>query len=315
MLTIFRLADGRLTQVSADAQAPPPDDAIWIDMVDPTAEDRLLVERAYKVHLPNREEIIEIEASSRFFRDDDGLHIHSLFLHDFEDTTVNVAVAFILNHHRLFTLHEQELATFHLFRQAADRQPDIATDATSILLSLFENKVDHLADILETVYTGLEPVSQAVLGRKDTEMEVLLGNIARFEDITGKVRLSLLDAQRALTFVQRNSQLGSETQEQAQELLRDIDSLMPHTAFLFEKINFLMSAVHGFTNIEQNQIIKILSVAAVIFLPPTLIASIYGMNFHFIPELHWHYGYPAALLLMVISGFVPMWYFKKKGWL
>ena len=315
MLTIFRLADGRLTQVSADAQAQLPDDAIWIDMVDPTAEDRLLVERAYKVHLPNREEIIEIEASSRFFRDIDGLHIHSLFLHEFEDTTVNVEAAFILNHHCLFTLHEQKLATFRLFRQAADRQPDIATDATSILLGLFEYKVDHLADILETVYTGLEPVSQSVLGRKDTEMEVLLGNIARFEDITGKVRLSLLDAQRALTFVQRNSQLGSETQEQAQELLRDIDSLMPHTAFLFDKVNFLMGAVHGFTNIEQNQIIKILSVAAVVFLPPTLIASIYGMNFHFIPELHWHYGYPAALLLMVISGFVPMWYFKKKGWL
>jgi magnesium transporter len=315
MLTIFRLEDGHLAQVPADDRAPLPDDAIWIDLVDPTAEDRLLVERAYHVHLPSAEELIEIEASSRFFRDDDGLHIHSVFLHEFEDTTVNVAAAFILNQDRLFTLHEQELATFRLFRQAAHRQPDIATDATSILLSLFENKVDHLADALETVYTGLEPVSQVVLGRKDTGMEVLLADIARFEDITGKVRLSLLDAQRALTFVERNSQLGSETLEQAQELLRDIDSLMPHTAFLFDKVNFLMGAVHGFTNIEQNQIIKILSVAAVVFLPPTLIASIYGMNFHFIPELGWRYGYVMALVLMVISGLMPVWYFRKKGWL
>jgi magnesium transporter len=315
MLTIYRLEDGRLIQASADDGKPLPEDAVWVDLVAPSAEDRLLVERAYNVDLPSNEELIEIEASSRFFRDDDGLHIHSLFLHEFEDTTVNVAAAFILNHHRLFTLHEQELATFRLFRQAADRQPDIARDATSILLGLFEHKVDHLADVLETVYTGLEPVSQAVLGRKDTEMEELLADIARFEDITGKVRLSLLDAQRALTFVERNSRLDSETLEQTQELLRDMDSLMPHTAFLFEKINFLMSAVHGFTNIEQNQIIKILSVAAVVFLPPTLIASIYGMNFHFIPELSWRYGYVMALVLMVVSGLIPVWYFKKKGWL
>jgi len=315
MLTIYRLEDGRLIQASVDDGKPLPEDAVWVDLVAPSSEDRLLVERTYKVDLPSSEELIEIEASSRFFRDDDGLHIHSLFLHEFEDTTVNVAAAFILNHHRLFTMHEQELATFRLFRHAADRQPDIARDATSILFGLFENKVDHLADVLETVYTGLEPVSQAVLGRQDTEMEDLLADIARFEDITGKVRLSLLDAQRALTFVERNSRLVSETLEQSQELLRDIDSLMPHTAFLFEKINFLMSAVHGFTNIEQNQIIKILSVAAVVFLPPTLIASIYGMNFHFIPELSWKYGYVMALVLMVISGLVPVWYFKKKGWL
>jgi magnesium transporter len=314
MLTIYRLEDGRLNPVPAD-QPPLPDDAIWVDLIDPTPEDRLLVERAYGVHLPSGEDLIEIEASSRFFRDDDGLHIHSLFLHEFEDTTVNVSAAFILNHRRLFTLHEQELATFRLFRQAADHQPDIATDATSILFGLFENKVDHLADILETVYTGLEPVSLAVLGRKDTEMQKLLGDIARFEDITGKVRLSLLDAQRALTFTQRNSQLGSEPLERAQELLRDIDSLMPHTAFLSDKVNFLMGAVHGFTNIEQNQIIKIFSIAAVVFLPPTLIASIYGMNFHFIPELGWRYGYPLALILMVASGIAPLWYFKKKGWL
>jgi magnesium transporter len=315
MLTIFKLNDSRLEQVAVDDGEPLPDDAVWIDLVAPTAEDRLLVERTYGVRLPGAEEIAEIEETSRYFRDDDGLHIHTLSLHEFEDTTVNIPVAFILNHHRLYTLHEQELATFRLFRQAAAHQAHIARDATSILLDLFEYKIDHLADVLETVYTGLEPISQAVLSREDTDMQILLGDIARFEDVTGKVRLSLLDAQRALIFTQRISRLESATSEQIQELMRDIDSLMPHTAFLFDKVNFLMGAVHGFTNIEQNQIIKIFSIAAVVFLPPTLIASIYGMNFHFIPELSWKYGYPLALILMIASGIAPLWYFRKKGWL
>ena len=315
MLTIFGLREGRLEALPVDDGAPIPDEAVWIDLVAPSPEERRWVERAYGVDLPESSEIAEIEATSRFFRDEDGLHIHSLSLHASEDTTCNVPVAFILNHRRLYTVHEQELATFRMFRLTARREPGLAHDATDILLGLFENKIDHLADILETVYTGLEPVSQAVLRREDIDTQALLGDIARFEDVTGKVRLSLLDAQRALTFLQRNSRLESASSDRIQELMRDIESLMPHTAFLFDKVNFLMGAVHGFTNIEQNQIIKILSVAAVVFLPPTLIASIYGMNFHDIPELGWRYGYLMALVLMIVSAMAPMWYFKKKGWL
>ncbi len=146
-------------------------------------------------------------------------------------------------------------------------------------------------------------------------MEALLSQIAAYEDTNGKSRLSLMDTQRALSFLLRNVKLSAEQVENTREISRDVESLLPHTAFLFDKINFLMDAMMGSVNIEQNQIIKIFSIAAVVFLPPTLVASIYGMNFRFMPELHWLLGYPAAIVLMILSALAPYWFFKRKGWL
>lgn len=315
MLTAFQLRDQRLEQAPNEEALFPPEDAIWVDLVKPAAEVRAEVEQRYDVRLPDADDIAEIEATARFFKDEDGLHIHSLFLHDMEDPPVNVTVAFILKDERLFTLHDQELSTFRLFRLQARRQPGMIRSAMSILLALFTTKVDRLADILESVYTGLEAASRAVLGQAESEMEALLESIAKYEDITGKARLSLMDTQRALSFILRNAKLTPEQIERIQDVLRDIDSLLPHTAFLFDKVNFLMDAVQGFINIEQSQIIKTFSIAAVVFLPPTLIASIYGMNFHYMPELDWTFGYPLAIVLMIMSGFAPYWYFKRRGWL
>ena len=180
---------------------------------------------------------------------------------------------------------------------------------------MFEVKVEELADTLEEVHTGLQHVSSQVLEETDTDLEAAIDELARHEDLNGKVRLSLMDAQRALTFLLRRGRLSDKYLEQVREILRDVDSLLPHNTFLFEKVNFLMAAAQGFINIEQNQIIKIFSIAAVVFLPPTMIASIYGMNFHDMPELSWTFGYPMAILLIVLSGIAPYWYFKRKGWL
>lgn len=315
MLTAFQLRDQRLEQAQLEEPANPPEDAIWVDLVSPTKEVRAEIEHLYGVCLPDEEDIAEIEATARFFKDDDGLHIHSLFLHDAEEPPVNVSVAFILKDERLFTLHDQELSTFRLFRLQARRQPGLIRSAVSILLALFTTKVDRLADILESVYTGLEAASRTVLGQAESDMEALLEAIAKYEDITGKARLSLLDTQRALSFILRNSKLSPDQIEQIQDVLRDIDSLLPHTAFLFDKVNFLMDAVQGFINIEQNQIIKIFSIAAVVLLPPTMVASLYGMNFKHMPELSWAWGYPFAIVLMILSGMAPYWYFKRRGWL
>ena len=315
MINLFSVREGHLEQIQLAENEPLPCDAVWVDLVDPTPDLRARVESTYDVRLPDDEEIGEIEATSRFYMDEDGMHIHSVFLHDFEETPVNVTVAFIQKNGCLFTLHSEKLATFRLFRLAARHQPELARNGISILLGLFENKVDHLADILESTYTGLNRVSQVVLGQTENHIEQQLESIARFEDITGKARLSLLDAQRAISFIQRHSRLDAEAVERSQDLLRDIDSLLPHTSFLFDKVNFLMSAVQGFINIKQNNIIKIFSIAAVVFLPPTLVASIYGMNFHVLPELSWEFGYPLALLLMLLSGIAPYWYFKRRGWL
>jgi magnesium transporter len=316
MLTAFRLQNRRLEQIQSGETDELSDDAVWVDIVEPTAETRARVMQVYGVHLPDSEDMEEIEATARFFKDDDGsLHVHSFFLDDYEDTPVNVTVACVVKDGRLFTIHEQELTTIRLFRLRARGQSGSLGDAMSILLSLFTTKVDRLADVLESVYTSLESASEQVLRHSGKDLHLLLADIANYEDISGKARLSLLDTQRALSFILRSMKLEGEQVEQIRDVLRDVESLLPHTAFLFDKVNFLMDAIQGFINIEQNKVVKIFSIAAVVFMPPTLVASIYGMNFRLMPELSWSFGYPLAIILMIISGISPYWYFKRRGWL
>jgi magnesium transporter len=143
----------------------------------------------------------------------------------------------------------------------------------------------------------------------------VLGEIARQEDLNGRIRRNVMDTRRAVSFMMRSRMLNAGQFEEARQILRDIESLDNHTAFLFDKINFLMDATVGFININQNKIIKIFSVASVALLPPTLVASLYGMNFQHMPELSQPWGYPFALTLMGASALVPMWYFRKRGWL
>ncbi|MGB4248766.1 MAG: magnesium/cobalt transporter CorA [Pseudohongiellaceae bacterium] len=290
--------------------------ALWLDLVDPTDEERTLVEIQHRLPLPDTEDVGEIEASARSYQDEaGGLHVHSMFLHHVDDRPRNTTVAFTFTGGQLITLREREIPAFRLLRMRAKRQKGLAADAIGILLALFEIKINDLADTLEEVYTGLEHTSNLVLEESDASIEDAIDELARHEDTNGKVRLCLMDTQRALTFLLRHGKLSADHAETARELLRDIESLLPHNSFVFDKVNFLMDAAQGFINIQQNQIIKIFSIAAVVFLPPTLVASAYGMNFDFMPELGWTLGYPFAIGLMVLSGIAPYWYFKRKGWL
>lgn len=315
MLNAFALDNGMLKslQVAADSQSLR--QAIWIDLTDPSDDERERVEALYRQDLPDAEDVSEIEASARYYEDQDGLHVHSLFLQDIEGRPVSTTVAFILSGGRLITLHEHNLSVFRLLRLRARREPELAEDEASLLLGLFETKVENLADRLERVHTDLEHVSTMVLADSTVNLEEAMDELTRQEDINGKIRLCLMDTQRALTFLLRRGRLDADNREWVREQLRDLDSLLPHNTFLFEKVNFLMDAAMGFSNIEQAQIIKIFSIAAVVFLPPTLVASIYGMNFHFMPEIDWKWGYPLAILLMLLSGLAPYVYFKHKGWL
>ena len=178
---------------------------------------------------------------------------------------------------------------------------------------------DHVgdADALEGIYQNLEEVSRSVLQKdiSDQDAAASLNAMAREEDLNGRIRRNMMDTRRAVSFLMRGRLLNAEQFDDARQILRDIESLDGHTAFLFDKINFLMDATVGFININQNKIIKIFSVASVAFLPPTLIASIYGMNFRLFPELNWDWGYPFALVLMVASAITPFWYFRRRGWL
>jgi magnesium transporter len=186
-----------------------------------------------------------------------------------------------------------------------------------VLLKLYDADAEYSADSLEGIYDALEAVSQRVLKQdvNDVAAAEALSAIAKEEDLNGRIRRNVMDTRRAVSFMMRSRLLNAEQFEEARQIMRDIDSLDSHTTFLFDKINFLMNATVGFININQNKIIKLFSVASVGLLPPTLIASIYGMNFEFMPELHWPYGYPFAIVLMAASVVVPFLYFRRKGWL
>ena len=315
MLNALALEHGRLVPLDEERLHVALDEAIWVDLLDPDNDERERVNLLYRQTLPETEDVDEIEASARFYEDAGGLHIHSLFLQEVEDRPRNTSVAFTVTRERLFTLREREIPAFRLLRMRARRVAGLADDPMSVLLALLQIKIDDLADTLEEVYTGLEKISGLVLEDNDANMEDALDDLAVHEDISGKVRLCLMDTQRALTFLQRRGRLGPEHAQQVRELAHDIESLLPHNSFVFDKINFLMDAAQGFINIEQNQIIKIFSIAAVVFLPPTLIASIYGMNFAHMPELGQPWAYPAALVGMVLSAIAPYAFFRYKGWL
>ncbi|WED59010.1 magnesium/cobalt transporter CorA [Vibrio alginolyticus] len=318
MLRFFNIINGVITTIADDdkhdlnqlvAQAD------WIDAHEPTDEERDLISSLLRIELPESEDVEEIETSARCFIDTAGIHVHSLFLSPTEGRHNTVTVACILQNKRLITIREGEVADFRLLRLRARKGQIRCDDVDSLLVTLLEQKVENHADTLEDIHRQLEKVSHDVLENDDADLEECISRFASLEDSNGKVRLCLMDTQRNISFLLRHLKSRNDHRETLNEISRDIEALMSHTTFLFDKINFLMDSTQGFINIEQNQIIKIFSIAAVVFLPPTVIASIYGMNFEFMPELSWTGGYPWALGLMLASGFAPYFYFKRKGWL
>ena len=319
MINAFELASGRLNQVHIDSKsdlaAVRP---IWIDFVDPTAEERGWAEELFGLALPDPDDLGDIEASARFFTGDLGeLHLRSDFILDDEHDTRSIQTAFVLHNSVLFSVHEEDLPVFRLLRMRARTQAGYVENAKDVLLDLYATDAEYSADALEGVYAQLEQVSQKVLNTHVTDEVAaeVLASIAREEDLNGRIRRNALDTRRAVSFLMRERLLNTEQFEEARQILRDIESLDGHTSFLFDKINFLMDATVGFININQNKIIKIFSVASVALLPPTLIASIYGMNFEHMPELGWSFGYPFSLILMMLSVTAPFLYFRHKGWL
>ena len=327
MLNIFTLANGRLFQEEIESlEELSKFHPIWVDLESPTLEEKRWVKQYYGLSIPDDAMDEDIEESARFYAEENGdLHIRSDFLIADDDEPRTVRAAFILNLVNddlkskgvLFSIHDEDVPVFRLLRMRARRAPGLIEDAKEVLLKLFDADAEYSADTLEGIYDELEKVSKKVLSGNVTDAIAgeALGAIARHEDLSGRIRRNVMDTRRAVSFMMRSKMLNAEQFEQARQILRDIDSLDSHTAFLFDKINFLMDATVGFININQNKTIKIFSVASVALLPPTLIASVYGMNFEFMPELRQTWGYPYALGLMIASAVVPMWYFHRRGWL
>ena len=317
-MSAFELVDGRLAKFAItcrhDLKSIKP---IWIDLLQPTKAQRHLIGEHFGLELPDPQELTDLEASARFYVEQDEIHIHSDFLLDRDGVSRSVPVAFVLRGDILFSVRDEELPVFRLQRLRARSQPGFVSDSRDMLLDLYGAEAEYSADSLENIYNELEAVSKKVLSHNmsDEEAARILVDIAEQEDLNGRIRRNILDTQRAVSFLLRRKLLTTTQLEDAQQILRDIESLNSHTAFLFGKINFLMDATVGFININQNKVIKIFSVASVALLPPTLIASIYGMNFENMPELKWAVGYPFALGLMVTSVLLPYLFFRRKGWL
>jgi magnesium transporter len=320
MLNVFRLVNGRLFQEEIESvDALTRFQPVWVDLEAPTEQEVSWIAERFGLTIPDDIVDEDLEESARFYEEEETgeLHIRSDFLIEDEDQTRNVRVAFILRDKVLFSIHREDLPVFRLLRLRARRIPALIEDAKDVLLKLYDADAEYSADTLEGIYDALEHVSGRVLKKRVSDLDAaeVLAAIARQEDLNGRIRRNVMDTRRALSFMMRSRLLSAEQFEAARQILRDIDSLDSHTAFLFDKINFLMDATVGFININQNQIIKIFSVAAVALLPPTLIASIYGMNFRHMPELEWTLGYPFSIALMVVSVAIPFWFFKRKGWL
>jgi len=327
MLNIFTLTNGRLFQEEIESlEELSHFRPIWVDLEDPTPEEKRWVKQHYGLSIPEDAMDEDIEESARFYEEDNGeLHIRSDFLVADWDEPQQLRVAFILNltteklrsHGLLFSIHDETVPAFRLLRMRARRMPGLLADAKDVLLKLYDGDAEYSADTLEGIYDELEKASKKVLSDNVTDdvASDVLAAIARQEDLNGLIRRNVMDTRRAVSFLMRSKMLDAEQFDEARQILRDLDSLDGHTTFLFDKINFLMDATVGFININQNRIIKLFSVASVAMLPPTLVASIYGMNFRLMPELEWEFGYVWAIVLMIASALLPMWYFRRRGWL
>jgi magnesium transporter len=301
----FELFEGRMRDIPVNTQSDlTGTKPIWIDLVNPTFEERTWVGDIYGIELPDPDRVSDLESSARFYVEENGaFHLRSDFLLDKEDESRNVGVSFILHQDILFSMRKEELPVFRLQRLRAFSQPNYVSDARDVLLDLYAADVEYSADALEDVYQGLEKVGGHVLSKQMTDEEAarMLADIGREEDLNGRIRRNVLDTRRAVSFLMRSKIIERLQLDDAQQILRDIESLDGHTTFLFGKINFLMDATVGFININQNKVIKRLTVLSVVFMPLNVIAGIGGMSeFSMMTQgIPWPIAYASFTLGMI----------------
>lgn len=316
MLKAFVAENNRLVPLEAPTPPGRLADAVWIDLIKPSPDEIRVVEQILGLELPNIRETEEIEATSHYEVYPLGLQVNcSFLLHNEGRDCVIANAAFLFTGRCLVSLCAHAIPSLQFLQRREANGLDKVADPLSAILALQEIKIEQLADLAEEAYLAIDRISRRIFSRDDEALEEIIGFLSRQDDLNGKVRLCLMDGQRDVNFLLRRGRLTQDHIQSANDTLEDIRTLLSHNAFLSERIDFLLNAALGFINIEQNKIIKIFSIAAVVFMPPTVVASIYGMNFHWFPELSWRWGYPFSLLLMVISGLTPYLYFKRKGWL
>jgi magnesium transporter len=296
--------------------------AIWIDLLNPSEKERQEVEKALGIHMPTQAEMCEIELSSRLYRDNGNLFMTVLTIAYSDSPKPKLApITLILTLQQLITIRYIEPQSFNLFLSQLKKNK--LTKPIELLTELLDVSIDRLADILERVGHRLDETSEIILRPELLESTSKLNyrqflyQVGIYGDLNTKARESLITFNRLVSFFEQieGERLPKELQSRLFTVSKDIESLSSHADFLATKFNFLLDAILGMVNIDQNNTIRILSVIAVVFLPPMLVAGIYGMNFKFMPELSWYFGYPLALVVIVLAAWIPYKYFKRHRWL
>jgi magnesium transporter len=323
MLTIYE-ANGKGLKVHDPAQ-PITGNCVWLDVLQPSpAEDRF-VEDVLMVDIPSRAEMREIEPSNRFYQEKGAYFMTASIVYNIEAPVPSTTpVTFILAGDRLVTVRYAEPKAFPLYMQRVDKGDAPCSTGAAIMMGLIEALIHRKADLIERIQDEVDKLAQSVFDirggqqTRNRRLDVLLKGTGKAGDITARAEESATSLNRLLHFLaQATRERGDDPRirQRIKAAQRDINSLMDHTRFLSGRISFLLDATLGIISNEQNQIIKLFSVMAVVLLPPTLVATVYGMNFHNMPELNWAWGYPVALIVMVLSAILPYVYFRHKGWL
>jgi magnesium transporter len=325
MLTVYVPSGTTLARIEIPPDGTVPEAAVWIDLVSPTVAEDRAVEALVGIAVPTREEMQEIEISSRLYIEDGARYMTATLMCAADTPSPRTtAVTFILASHRLVTVRYDEPRPFAIVSNKLARVCPTGVSGETVLLELLDAVIDRCADILERVGTDVDQVSHDIFepegartGHSRRYSDILIA-IGRKGDLSSKVREVLVSIGRLVLFVAAEAdgmRWSKEARGALKTMQRDVVSLSDHASYLSNKITFTLDAMLGVVNLEQNNIIKLFSVMAVVLMPPTLVASIYGMNFRMMPELDWTFGYPLALLIMICAGAGPFLFFKWKRWL
>jgi magnesium transporter len=323
MLAVYVPQGSCLERVQVEPGSELPASGIWFDLVKPTQQEDKLVEAHLGIAVPTREEMQEIEVTSRLYVENGARYMTAtLMCQSDSDTPKTTPVTFILSGHRLITVRYDDPRPFSIVGNKLGRVCPAGINGESVLMDLLDAVIDRAADILERIGTEVDQVSHEIFEPESEDAtpsyKDILKAIGRKGDLASKVRESLVSIGRLLLYLANEAdsmRWAKETRAQLRGMQRDVQSLSDHAAYLSNKIQFLLDAMLGVVTIEQNNVIKIFSVMAVALMPPTLIASIYGMNFKHMPELDWPIGYPVAIVLMILAAALPLYFFRWKKWL
>jgi len=285
---------------------------IWVDLINPSDLEKEQVEKVFGLELFTKQEREEIESSSKYVETSEEIGINLNFIIHQDDEYVSEPISFILREKLLITQREKTYKTFdETYKKLRISKPE---DGDDIFLSLLETRIDFDADLIESITENISKISKELIRNTDLDKDLLLA-ITSLQETTITIRENIVEKQRVLSALMKSKIFPKEDYEKMRIMFKDVSSLLDHSSFNFERLEFLQNTFLGLLDMEQNRVIKIFTVVTVIFMPPTLIASMYGMNFQFMPELKEKWGYPFAIILMVMSSILTLLFFKKKKWL